>query len=283
VVPPLLSGRMIASDDEIVLGSATADALRKHVGDDVQIGVGTELTTLRVVGVATFPTIGIGHGAHTSLGVGALVTPERVPGFDRFVSGDGPPGTQPTAVGPPVIFVRFAPGANQDDARAVVEGAAQKMGQFPGSAVVVGPQRPAEIVNSSDVGAVPASLASVLGAAAAVSLAVALASSVRRRRRELALLQSLGFTRRQLAASIAWQATITVGVGVVVGVPLGLVLGRALWTAFADQLDVVPQSSIPIALLLVVVGAALVIANIAAAFPARMARRVHPMVALRIE
>jgi hypothetical protein len=283
VVPPLLSGRMIESADEIVLGSATADALRKHVGDEVHIGAGTELRTLRVVGTATFPTIGISHGAHTSLGVGALVVPELVPGFDRFASGEGPAGTQATAVGPPVIFVRFAPGASQDDARALVEGATASMGQFPGSAVVVGAQRPAEIVNSSDVGSVPALLAAILGAAAAVSLAIALASSVRRRRREFALLQSLGFTRRQLAASIAWQATITIGVGVVVGVPLGIALGRNLWTSFADQLDVVPQSSIPVVLLLVVIGAALVIANVAAAFPARMARRVHPMVTLRIE
>lgn len=284
VAPPLLSGRMIESHDEIVLGSATADQLHKHVGDDVQIGVGTNLTTLRVVGTATLPTIGISHGAHTSLGVGALVVPELVPGFARYVAGGGPPGShQAAAVGPPIIFVRFTPGANRDRATALVSDAAHALGQQPGSAQVIGPQRPAEIVNSSNVGGAPALLAWTLAAAAAVSLAIALASSVRRRHHEFALLQSLGFTRHQLAASIAWQATITVGVGIILGVPLGVALGRALWTAFADQLDVVPQPSIPIVLLLAVTAAALAIANIAAAFPAHMARRVRPAVALYIE
>ncbi|MDX6234898.1 MAG: putative transport system permease protein, partial [Nocardioidaceae bacterium] len=40
VTPPLLDGRMIISADEVVLGSATADALGKHIGDDVRIGAG---------------------------------------------------------------------------------------------------------------------------------------------------------------------------------------------------------------------------------------------------
>ncbi|HEX2784351.1 MAG TPA: FtsX-like permease family protein [Ilumatobacteraceae bacterium] len=283
VRPPLLSGRMIESDDEIVLGTATAHELGKHVGDDVQIGVGTDLTTLRVVGTATLPTIGISHGAHTSLGVGALVVPDLVPGFARDALGNGPPGTHETTLGPPVIFVRFAPGADGHKAAALLSDTASSIGQFPGSAQVIGAQRSAEIVNSSDVGGVPALLALGLGAAAAISLAIALAASVRRRHREFALLQSLGFTRRQLAASIAWQATTTVGVGVVVGVPVGVVLGRTLWTAFADQLDVVPQPSVPIVLLLLVIAGALAIANLAAAFPARMARRVQPAVVLHSE
>ena len=283
VVPPLLTGRMIASDDEVVLGTATADQLHKHVGDDVQIGVGAHTTTLRVVGTATMPTIGVSHGAHTSLGVGALVVPNLIPGYARDSEGNGPPGTHATTLGPPAIFVRFAPGADHAEAAALVRDTAASTGQFPGSAQVIGAQRSAEIVNSSDVGGVPALLAMGLGAAAAISLAIALAASVRRRHREFALLQSLGFTRRQLASSIAWQATATVGVGVVVGVPVGIVVGRALWTAFADQLDVVPRPSTPIVVLLVVIGAALVIANLAAAFPARMARRVQPAVVLHIE
>ena len=110
VVPPLLHGRMIAARDEVVLGSATASRFGKHVGDVVRIGVGPNETSLRVVGIATFPTIGIVHGAHTSLGVGALVAPELVPGFDRAATGNGPPGSDPGSVGPPVLFVRYAQG-----------------------------------------------------------------------------------------------------------------------------------------------------------------------------
>lgn len=283
VVPPLLSGRMIVAEDEIVLGSATADALGKHVGDDVQIGVGSDVDMLRVVGTATLPAIGIGHGAHTSLGVGALVVPDRVPGFDRQVAGEGPPGTTVGPLGPPVMFVRFAPDADAEKATALVSDAAVTIGQYPGSAHLLSPQRSAEIVNSSEVGRVPALLAAALGAAAAVSLAVALTASVRRRRRDFALLQTLGFTRRQLAASVGWQAGATVGIGLVIGVPLGIALGRTLWVAFAEQLDVVPKPSIPVGLLAIVTVIALAVANLAAALPAWMARRVRPGIVLRTE
>lgn len=283
VVPPVLTGRMIASDNEVVLGSAIADALDKHVGDDVRIGVGTDLTTLHVVGTATFPTIGISHGAHTSLGVGALVVPSLVPGYARQAAGEGPPGSQPGPAGPPVIFVRFAPGADEKAAQTVLSNAADVIGQYPGSAQIIGPQRPAEIVNSSDVGGAPALLALALGAAAALSLAITLGASVRRRRHELALLRSLGFTRRQLGASVAWQATATIGVGLLIGVPFGIALGRTLWSAFAAQLDVVSHTMIPTGLLLAVIATALAIANIGAALPARMARRVRPAIVLRTE
>jgi hypothetical protein len=283
VVPPLLHGRMIAAQDEVVLGPATASALGKQIGDTVPIGVGTNLTSLRVVGIATFPTIGILHGAHTSLGVGALVVPDLVPGFDRAAAGEGPPGTAAGTVGPPVIFVRFAPGANREKAAALVQEVAATTSEFDGSAQVLAAQRPAEIVNSSDVGGVPALLAMMLGAATAISLAITLAASVRRRRGEFALLQSLGFTRRQLTSSVMWQATATILVGLLVGVPLGIVLGRQLWIAFAEQLDVVPHTSVPIVPLAAVAIVAIVVANVAAAVPARIARGLQPATVFRSE
>ena len=284
VVPPLLHGRMIATEDEVVLGPATAAALGKHVGGTVQIGAGADTTSLHIVGIATFPTIGISHGAHTSLGVGALVVPDLVPGFDRQVTGGGPPGTSARPVGPPVIFVRFTPGANRERAAALLDEVTATNGEFPGfSAQVLPAQRPAEIVNSSDVGGVPALLAMMLGAATAVSLAVALAASVHRRRREFALLQSLGFTQRQVTGSVMWQATATIAVGLLIGIPLGIGLGRLLWIGFAQQLDVVPHASVPIVPLTAVAVIAVVAANLAAAVPARIARRLQPAAVLRSE
>ena len=283
VVPPILTGRMIRSATEVVLGSATADALGRHVGDDVRIGIGDHRATLHVVGTATLPAIGISHGAHTSLGVGALVVPDLVPGFDRQSSGNGPAGSPPAPVGPPVIFVRYVKGADASSARTFLNGATKTIGQYPGSAVLLGAQRPAEIVNSSDVGGAPTLLAYALGIATAASLAVALGGSVRRRRRELALLLALGFTRRQLAASIAWQATATIVIALLVGIPAGIVLGRTLWTSFAHQLDVVPHATVPVAVIAIVSAAALLVANLAAAGPAGRARRVRPAIALRNE
>ena len=67
------------------------------------------------------------------------------------------------------------------------------------------------------------------------ALGLTLLASVRRRRRDLALFKTLGFTRRQLASVVAWQSSVAVGLGTVVGVPLGIVFGRLLWDLFARR------------------------------------------------
>ena len=96
-------------------------------------------------------------------------------------------------------------------------------------------------------------------------------------------LMALGFTRRQLSATIAWQATGTIAVGVVIGVPLGIVLGRLTWKLFAQQLDVVAEPAVPIIAISIIVLAAVVVANVLAALPGRYARAVPAALALRDE
>jgi ABC-type lipoprotein release transport system permease subunit len=80
-----------------------------------------------------------------------------------------------------------------------------------------------------------------------------------------------------------WQATATIVVGLLVGLPLGVVLGRLLWTSFANQLDVVPHTSVPILALAAVALVAVVVANVAASLPARIARRLQPAAVFRSE
>src|SRR5207253_1176623 len=88
VIPPIVRGHALRGDGEIVLGSQTAAALHVHVNDSVRFARAGTPKQLRVVGIATFPTIGRSHTSHTSLGVGALVAPQLVPGFDRNIPGD---------------------------------------------------------------------------------------------------------------------------------------------------------------------------------------------------
>jgi ABC-type lipoprotein release transport system permease subunit len=143
--------------------------------------------------------------------------------------------------------------------------------------------RPAEIVNFRSMGTIPTVLASGLAAGAVAALGLTLAASVRRRRRDLALLKSMGFTQRQLAASIAWQSSVAALIGCVVGIPLGVVVGRALWISFATSIHAVPAPTVP-ALTLVLVGlGALVFANLVAAIPGRIAARTSTALVLRAE
>lgn len=97
------------------------------------------------------------------------------------------------------------------------------------------------------------------------------------------MLKALGFTRRQLSVTVACQATITTIVGLLVGIPLGVVLGRLLWTQFARQLDVLAEPSVPITTIGLVGLLVLAATNLLAALPARSARNVPVSLLLRSE
>ena len=97
------------------------------------------------------------------------------------------------------------------------------------------------------------------------------------------MLRSLGFTRPQSRLAIAWQATLIAVAGIVIGVPLGIVAGRLVWRSLADSFPVVYVPPIAIAAIVLVVPAAVAVANLLAALPARAAARIRPAEALRVE
>jgi ABC-type lipoprotein release transport system permease subunit len=148
---------------------------------------------------------------------------------------------------------------------------------------VLGVQRPAQIVNYRSIGSTPVILAAGLALGAVVALALVLATSVRRRRRDLGMLKTLGFTRRQLAAAVAWQATVAAVAGVVVGIPLGIAIGRELWTLFASDINAVPDPTVPVLTIVLIGVGSLVFANLVAALPGRSAASTPTAVVLRTE
>src|ERR1700728_3355770 len=142
---------------------------------------------------------------------------------------------------------------------------------------------PAEIVNYRSMGATPALLAGSLALGAVVALGLTLVASVRRRRRDLALLKALGFTGTQVSASVSVQATVVGIVGLVVGLPLGIALGRWLWVLFARQISAVPAPTVPVDAMVLVAAAALVLVNLVALAPGRSAAHTPPALVLRAE
>jgi FtsX-like permease family len=266
VAPPALTGHGLEAPGQVVLGSATLAQLGKHVGDDVTIGgPGVRAARLKIVGTATLPSYGVSGTLHTEMGTGAVLPYQLIPGA---VAGQ-----------PNDIFVTLRPGANRS---AALQGL-QRVVPAANGGQVIPVQRPAEIVNYRSMGATPAFLGAALAAGAVAALALTLFASVRRRRRDLALLKTIGFTRRQLAAAVAWQSSIAVAFGAIVGVPLGIALGRFLWDLFAREISVVPEPTVPgLAVVLITVGA-LVLANVVAAVPGRMAGRTPTALLLRAE
>jgi predicted lysophospholipase L1 biosynthesis ABC-type transport system permease subunit len=126
-------------------------------------------------------------------------------------------------------------------------------------------------------------LAGGLAAGAVAALGFTLNASIRRRRRDFALLKTIGFTRSQLAAAVAWQATVTAAIGLVIGIPLGIAAGRWLWVLFAHQLSAVPEPAVPVLSIALVALATLVLANVIAALPGRRAARTPAATVLRAE
>jgi len=133
------------------------------------------------------------------------------------------------------------------------------------------------------MGTTPVLLAAGLALGAVVALGLALLAAVRRRRRDLALLKMLGLTQRQLASVIAWQASIAAVVGIVAGIPLGIALGRWLWTLFAQEIGAVPAPTVPVWWVVVAGLAAIILANVVAAIPGRSAARTPTALVLRDE
>jgi ABC-type lipoprotein release transport system permease subunit len=143
--------------------------------------------------------------------------------------------------------------------------------------------RGAVIVDAARMGSQPLALALAVAAGAVLSLALALLASVRRRRRELALLKTLGLTRRQVMAAVAWQASVILVIAALVGVPLGVAAGHWAWAAFATSLGAVPVTVVPVPVLLAGFGVLLVAGNLLAAGPGAVAARTPPAALLRTE
>lgn len=282
-----------------MLGAATLEQLRKHIGDTVVVTYRTlrdapfyiPPTRLVIVGTATMPAVGFSSviADHTSMGTGALVSSGIEPAaFQRAqLSPDR------TLNGPDLVFVRLRDGVPAAAGLASLQRiasagnrafAAVPHGGGTGDTVsVAGVQRPAEIVNYRTMGATPALLAASLAVGAILALGLTLAASVRRRRRDLALLKTLGFTHRQLAAAVACQASYAAVIGIVIGVPLGIAAGRWLWILFAHQIYAVPHPTVPVLSLVLVAIGALTLANAVAALPGRTAARTTTALLLRAE
>ena len=277
VQPPVLSGHGLEGPDQIVLGAVTLAQLHKQVGDTVTVGTpGASTSLLHIVGTASMPTIG-STGPHLEMGTGALVPFQLISPFARNPFND-------PVTGPQTIFIDLQPGVDPTRALHSLQVIAGSLSNNFNFGVAVGSVlRPAEIVNYRSMSATPAILGAALSLGAVAALALTLTASVRRRQRDLALLKTIGFTKRQVASVVAWQSTIVIGIGTIVGVPLGIALGRWLWVLFAEQIHAVPSPTVPAVVIALIALGGLVLANIVALVPGYRAARTPIALILRAE
>lgn len=259
-------GRPPAGPSEVALGS--------RVLDDLGVGIGDRVTLTGVEG-SDFETIVVGQA------VGPL-TDARIPGETLHVS--------------PELFAALLP--------------ADVVGEFTGRFV---PFRYADGVDAagfedelersyaldftSDSYAEPPSLLSLLdemrwlfvasaaflGVIGAVGLTHFLVVSVRRRRPDFGVLRAMGLRRPDVRHAVSWQAAAATGVGVAIGAPLGVVLGRSAWQIVVADLGLAAE---PTSAGWAVVGVVLVSvagAAVLAIGPGWLAARPSPAESLRSE
>ena len=250
---------------QIGLGATTMRLVGAHLGSVVHVTVRNRTTTFRVVSQVSFPVIA---GAVVSLGSGALTTISGL--FDAFC----PPGPGHAACVQMVkehsnagILASVVPGPR---GQAVIN----HYLEVNSSATLR--VTPTSLVNFGEAVNFPLIFGVMLAVFGAATLAHLLVVSVARRRREIGLLKVLGFVNGQVASAVAWQATTVAFVGIVIGVPLGVLIGRAVWQTFTDNLGVVPVSVVPILVLGGLAVGVLIVANLIAVAPALMAGRSKP-------
>jgi hypothetical protein len=266
--PVVTAGVAPAAGDEIALGASTMRAAHTAIGRTVAVVLDPAAghpkpVRMRVVGTVIVPPTPF---LVTKLGEGAAVT---LRGYLRV-----DPGAARQQGGLPFL-VRFAPGVSRDAGLAAV---ASDIKGLPGPFVNAA-ERPANVVSLASIAGLPVALSGLLALMAAATLAHTLASATRRRRRDLAILKSLGFGRWQLRQAVAWQATTIVGIAL----PAGVAGGRWAWRYLATQLGVLPEPAVPLIAIVIAIPAALVVANLIAAAPGQAAARIPPAAVLRTE
>jgi hypothetical protein len=264
--PTVVAGSAPRATDEIALGASTLDALGKSIGD-----------TVRVVG---------GGGRYTYRIVGRVVLPAQPPTADPQPLADGGTFTGPGLArlddpgegsdGFTELLARFRP----DVDRAAVM---QRLETIPRVFVRTAPALPVEIDRVNQVSWLPAALAGFMGVLAILAVGQAVVTTVRRRRRDFAVLKALGFNRRQVRGAVASQATAFSVVGLAIGVPLGFVVGRAVWRLVADGLGVSTSATVPALGVAGTVLGGLALVHVAAALPSRTAVRTQPAEVLHSE
>ena len=259
VLPPTPQGRQVRSADELALGPVTLRRLGREVGDVVEVAARDRRHRLRIVGTTLLHTQ---LSNDLTMGAGALLTQD---GLRRLV---------PDAA-PNMFLVEYAPGADR-------EAAFQRLRRDFGR-TVLRPLGNEEVENLARVGGLPYVLAGLLALLGVGTIAHTLVSSIRHRRRDLAVLKTLGFVRGQVRATVAWQATGFAALAVVAGIPLGVAAGRWAWVLVNQGLHSLAGPVTPTLAVLAVVPATVLVANLVAALPARAAAATRPAVVLRSE
>jgi ABC-type lipoprotein release transport system permease subunit len=278
VYPPLLDGHPPRAPNQIVLGTQTLESVHRRIGQSVRVATPEGSRTLEVVGRMISPSVG--DLFSNTLGDGGWIYGPAVKQGQsqqaRSAAGGDSTGAN---VAPPTVFnlfaVRYAPGVSSAAAFASLR---REFGP------VVLTELPSEdVLNLQSVDRLPLILAALVALLGVATIGNTLVTSVRRKRRDLAILKTIGLVPRQVAGVVMWQATTFSMVALIVGLPLGIVGGRWAWNLIASNIGAVSPPLVPLLAIGLIVPATLAIGNLVGAVPGWVAARIPPATVMRGE
>ena len=257
-------GRAPRAIGEAVIGPETARVLGLGVGDIASFDGGHRV---RLVGFGLFPS-----DVHAEFDEGFWVTPGQMELIEPSpVDGNDYRGDR-------TLALRFPA---RVDAGAEISRMAGELG--PPVTDVAHAEVPVELENLRNVRTLPALLAAFLALLALAVVGHVLVTSAARRRRDFAVFRALGLTRRGARLVLSAQGTAIAVVGIVVGVPLGVAVGRAGWHWVADRVPLEDVPPLALIAVLLIVPLTVVIANGLAVWPGHRAAQIRPAEVLRAE
>ena len=250
----VVGGRGLRADTDALVGRGLLEDLGLDIGDPLELTTEGGEHTLQVVGTV------VAYGLER-VDRQIIVTPE---GAADLGAESEDPG----------IVARFVDGADVD-----LE--VQRL-----SDALYGVERlapPAAIDNLDELGVLPTVLALTVGALGLAAVAHALSTSVRRSQREVASLRALGTTGRQLRQTVFGHAATVGLIGLALGIPLGVALGRVTYTDTAEGVGALARPEIPLAALATLVSATMLAVLLIAVFPGHRITHLDPAASLREE
>lgn len=264
----LTEGRLPIAADEVTLAPRSAEDTGAEVGDTIEM-VGSKSTgSYTVTGIAFVP-----EGSHNSYDSGSWMRPDT---YDDLIKGFKFHN----------LDVVLRDGADPEAVLTRITAALAEAFDVPTEQVasVLAPlSPPPRLAELKELQRLPLFLAGFLALLAVAAVGHALATAVRRRRHDLAVLRALGVTRWQSAATVLVQATLLALVGLAVGVPLGFALGRTLWRSVADTTPIEYVPPFAVWALALIAPIALLFAILLAVWPSHRAASLRVGHVLRTE
>jgi putative ABC transport system permease protein len=248
----LVSGRLTAAPDEVILGDDAAVALNATTGDRVIL----ERRGFTVVGVYRS-----GDKLRDGGAIVPLATAQRLASRPGVVTG---------------VFVSVRPGRSPEAVAAAIER------ELPHLAAIADVADYAEVDQGIQImDALTLAISILAVGIGAIGVMNTMIMSVFERTREIGVLRAIGWRGSRILRMIATESLFLCGIAAVIGTAVGVAASRAVLLVPAISAFLEPAYPTSIFVRALAVGVAVALAG--AAYPALRAVRLSPMEALRYE